>query len=786
MTARFTVEPWAVGIDSLDPAHLAQEESVFGLSNGHVGWRGNLDEGDPRGVAGSYLNGVFEDHPMPYAEDGYGYPETGQAVINVPNGQLIRLLVGDEPFDVEHGTVHAHTRRLDLRAGTLHREVDWESAEGRRAHIASTRLVSLEHRSLAAVRYRVTAVGGPLAVTVLSEVLANEPLPTSHDDPRVQDLLARPLEAVDATVLGSRTTLQHRTRRSGLQLAVSADHLVRTTGADVPQVSVEADGDLSRTRIRVDLAAGEELEIVKLVGHEWSGSLSAQTLRDRAEEAVEEAARLGWDALVEGQRAVLDRYWECGDVRIDGDARLQQAVRFALFQMFQASARAEARSVPGKGLTGSGYEGHTFWDFEAFVLPVLTSTAPDAALQALRWRHATLDRARERARTLGLRGASFAWRTIDGRESSGYWPASTAAFHINAAVAGAVMHYVRATGDHGFEREAGAEMLVETARLWLSLGRWDDDGGFHLDGVTGPDEYTAVVDDNVYTNLSARRNLRGAVAVARRHPDIAAGLGVDDDEIAAWESAAEAMTVLYDEKRQVHPQSAGFTSRARWDFDSTGPDEYPLHSHFPYFDLYRKQVLKQADLVLALYTAHEEFTWEEKARAFAYYDALTVRDSSLSAAAQAVIAAEVGHLELASAYLAELAALDLDDLHGNTEEGLHIAALAGIWTAVTAGYGGMREGDQGLSFRPQLPEGLTRLTFGVRLHGRILHVDITPAETTYRLSAGEPLTIRHAGDELVLHAGVPVRVPTPARVEPLTPAPVPPRWREPGRPRAGD
>ncbi|EED6225636.1 family 65 glycosyl hydrolase, partial [Salmonella enterica subsp. enterica serovar Haifa] len=301
----------------------------------------------------------------------------------------------------------------------------------------------------------------------------------------------------------------------------------------------------------------------------------------------------------------------------------------------------------------------------------------------LRWRHATLDRARERARTLHLDGAAFPWRTIDGRESSGYWPASTAAFHINAAVAGAVMQYVRATGDTGFEREAGAEILIETARLWLSLGRWDADGAFHIDGVTGPDEYSAIVDDNVYTNLAARRNLRGAVEAARRHPDIAAGLGVDDAETERWEAAAQAMAVPFDEEKQVHAQSAGFTAHAPWDFDATGPEQYPLHSYFPYFDLYRKQVLKQADLVLALYTSHEEFTREEKARAFAYYDALTVRDSSLSAMAQVVIAAEVGHLDLAAAYLAELAALDLADLHGNTAEGLHIAALAGIWTGIT-------------------------------------------------------------------------------------------------------
>ncbi|WP_431806998.1 glycoside hydrolase family 65 protein [Microbacterium paraoxydans] len=779
MTAKFHVEPWAVSISDLDADHLAQEESVFGLSNGHIGWRGNLDEGDPRGVAGSYLNGVFEEHPMPYAEDGYGYPDTGQSVINVPNGQLLRLLVEDEPFDVEHGTVHAHVRRLDLREGTLHRELEWESAEGRRVRVSSTRLVSLRHRSIAAVRYRVVALE-PLAVTVLSEVLANEPLPSPHEDPRVEELLARPLEPVTSSVREARSTLVHRTRRSGIHVAVCADHVVSSTAATAPEVTTEAEGDLARTRVHVRLAAGEELEVVKLVGHEWSDSLSPQTVRDRAEEAVTEARRAGWAAITAAQREALDAYWTCGDVHIEGDARLQQAVRFALFQVFQASARAEVRSVPGKGLTGSGYEGHTFWDFEAFVLPVLTSTAPEAARQALRWRHATLDHARERARTLHLAGAAFAWRTVDGRESSGYWPASTAAFHLNAAVAGAVLHYVRATGDREFEREAGAEVLIETARLWLSLGRWDDEGAFHLDGVTGPDEYSAIVDDNTYTNLSARRNLRGAAAAARRNPQVAQALGVDDAELARWEAAAAAVTVPFDEKRGVHEQFAGSTRHAVWDFDATRPDQYPLHSHFPYFDLYRKQVAKQADLVLALYTSHEEFTWEEKARAFAYYDALTVRDSSLSAMAQAVIAAEVGHVELAAAYVEELARLDLDDLHGNTAEGLHIAALAGIWTAVTAGFGGMREGEDGLSFHPRLPARVTRLGFGVRLHGHILRVDIAPDATTYRLSAGEPVTVRHAGQPVELIPGEPVTFPTPASEAPLTPEPAQPRWREPG------
>lgn len=754
------VAPWSLGLHGVDVDRLAHRESLFALSNGHIGWRGNLDEGDPRGEPGSYVNGVFEERPMPYAEEGYGYPEVGQSVVNVADGQLVRLLVDDEPFDVGSGTLSRHEQRLDLRAGTLRREVAWTSPAGRAVRFTTERLVSFTHRSIAAVRCVVEAVDAPARITLQSELLANEGLEDVHPDPRVQDALERPLEPVGHDARGAAATLLHRTRESRLGIAVAMDHVVESTSATSPSISTDASADLARTTIGIELQPGERLEVVKLVGHEWSADLAPATLRARAEAAVDDALREGWAGLAAGQRARLDEHWACVDVEIDGSPRLQQAVRFALFHVFQSAVRLELRSVPAKGLTGKGYEGHTFWDFEAFVLPVLTSTLPEAAAQALRWRHATLDHARERAAHLRLGGATFAWRTIDGRESSGYWPASTAAFHVNADVAAAVLHYVRSTRDTRFEREAGLEILVETARLWLSLGRRDPEGGFHLDGVTGPDEYSALVDDNVYTNLMARRNLEGAAVVARRHPDVAARFGVADVEIEAWESAAEAMVVPFDERRGVHPQSARWTEQARWDFEGTGADEYPLQEHFPYVELYRKQVVKQADLVLALLFAHDAFTLDEKARAFAYYEPLTVRDSSLSAVPQAVLAAELGHLELAADYLAEAATIDLDDLQGDAEAGVHLASLAGVWLAITAGFGGMREGEDGLSFAPRLPPGITRIAFGIRVHGRVLRIEILPEQSTYRLEDGEPVTVRHFGDALELTPGEAISAPT--------------------------
>jgi len=362
-----------------------------------------------------------------------------------------------------------------------------------------------------------------------------------------------------------------------------------------------------------------------------------------------------------------------------------------------------------------------------------------------------LDKAREQARQLGLRGAAFPWRTIRGAESSGYWPAGTAAFHINADIAYAVAYYLGATEDSAFEEEVGLELLVETARLWCSLGYYNAaTDQFRIDGVTGPDEYSAIADNNVYTNLMAQHNLRWAAEAVQRHPEKARTLGVDDEEAASWSEAAEKMFIPYDERLEVTPQAESFTEHEVWDFANTTPNQYPLLLYFPYFDLYRKQVVKQADLVLAMQLRSDAFSLEQKARNFAYYEPLTVRDSSLSASTQAVLAAEVGQLDLAYDYLGEAAFVDLHDLHNNVKDGLHMASLAGAWTALVAGFGGMRLLNGSLCFAPRLPDALERLAFHILFRGSRLRIEVREQEATYRLLEGSPLMVHHHGEEILL------------------------------------
>src|SRR5712691_8325033 len=462
----FTVEEWSVRETGLHFDTLAQSESIFALSNGHIGLRGNLDEGEPYGLPGTYLNSFYELRPLPYAEGGYAYPESGQTAINVTNGKLIRLLVDDEPFDVRYGEVGGHEREFDLRNGVLRRSVRWTTPAGRTVKISSVRMVSFTQRAIAAISYEVEPLDAAVRVVVQSELVANEALPSQSKDPRVGAALESALESEEHLsgfiAQGSGGLLIHHTRVSGVRIGAAMDHQIE--GPPGMLIDAESIPDTVRLTVTGRLKPGEKLRIVKFIAYGWSSVRSRPAIHDQIRAALSAARATGWEGLLAEQRGYLDDFWACADIELEGDPEIQQAVRFALFHVLQAGSRAEGRPIAAKGLTGPGYDGHAFWDTEIFVLPVLTLTMPNAAADALSWRHLILDKARELARQLGLRGAAFPWRTIRGAESSGYWPAGTAAFHINADIAYAVAYYLQATDDMEFEEEVGLELLVETAR----------------------------------------------------------------------------------------------------------------------------------------------------------------------------------------------------------------------------------------------------------------------------------------------------------------------------------
>jgi alpha,alpha-trehalose phosphorylase len=485
---------------------------------------------------------------------------------------------------------------------------------------------------------------------------------------------------------------------------------------------------------------------------------------------MDRIAAHGFQKLITAQEQYMDDFWRRSDVRIK-DVRqerttrttveIQQAIRFNLFHILQAAACAEDVGVPAKGLTGKAYEGHYFWDTETYLLPFLIYTSPHIARNLLIFRYKMLPQARARATELGHRGAMFPWRTINGEEASAYYAAGTAQYHINADIMYALRKYVHATGDEQFLRDYGAEMLVETARLWLDLGFYSEakGGKFCINSVTGPDEYNTVVNNNAYTNLMARENLRYASeaveALRTQEPDAYDALvqktALEPSEFKAWRRAAENMYVPYDETLKIIPQDDSFLDREAWDLKNTPRDHFPLLLFYHPLNIYRKQVIKQADVILAMFLLGDTFPTEAKKRNFEFYDPLTTGDSSLSSCVEAIIAAQIGDMEKAIRYGMAALLMDLADVGGNVRDGCHIASMGGTWMTLTYGFGGMRDYDGTLSFWPRrAPQDNAIIRFPVTYRGNVLEIEIGLDKVQYLLREGEYLVIRHETEEIKL------------------------------------
>ena len=771
-------DEWNVIEKGFHPEFLAQFETMLALGNGYLGVRGCPEEGGPNAENGTFINGFYETRPIVYGEDAYGFAKTGQTIVNVTDSKIIKLFVDDEPFWLPNARCLRYDRRLNMQSGTLDREILWATPAGKQVLITSRRLVSFVHRHVAAISYQVMLLNAEAPVVISSEMVANAPSAhTNGDDPRRASVFAgRVLQPRTSYAKERRLVLCHTTAKSQMLLAWATDHALETA---CPHASKTVyNEEFGQVAFTIEAQPGCPIHLTKYMVYHTSHTASPEEVCGRAEWTMDRVMQQGFQPLLAAQEQYMEDFWHRSDVRISAisedrfkrtTVEIQQAIRFNLFHILQASARAENAGVPAKGLTGQAYEGHYFWDTEIYMLPFLVYTSPRTARNLLTFRYQMLEQARAHARQLGHQGAMFPWRTINGEEASAYYAAGTAAYHINADIMYALRKYVHATGDEQFLQDCGAEMLVETARLWLDLGFYSDrkGGQFCINGVTGPDEYKTVVNNNAYTNLMARENLRYAAetvaSLGTNKPDVYTALvhktGLEPSEVEAWQRAAESMYVPYDEQRGIYPQDDSFLDREPWDFQNTPSDRYPLLLFYHPLDIYRKQVIKQADVLLAMFLLGDAFSLEAKQRNFAFYDPLTTGDSSLSSCIEAIIAAQIGDLEKTREYGLAALLMDLADVGGNVKDGCHIASMGGTWMMLAYGLGGMRDDDGMLSFWPRrAPEDNAILRFPVTYRSQMLDIEIGLEKVEYTLREGNSLVIRHETEEIQLTRESPIAV----------------------------
>jgi alpha,alpha-trehalose phosphorylase len=765
----YPADEWNIVEKRFHPEFLAQSETMLALGNGYLGMRGCPEEGGPNAENTTLINGFYETRPIVYGEEAFGFAKTGQTILGVTDSKTIKLFVDDEPFWLSNANLLSYDRRLNMKSGTLDREILWETPSGKQVLITSRRLVSFANRHVAAISYRVTLVNAAASLVISSEMNTSEPNAFDANDPRQTKGFAGPvLHPRTSYTKDRRIVLCHTTEKSCLTLACATDYSLETSCAHAHKVAYTE--NFGQVAFTIDARPGCPIQLTKYMVYHTSDKASPEELCGRTEWTMDRMMVQGFQQLLGSQEQFMDDFWRRSDVRVKdvredrtkrSTVEIQQAIRFNLFHILQASARSEDAGVPAKGLTGRAYEGHYFWDTEIYVLPFLIYTSPRIAKNLLTFRYKMLPQARARATELGHRGAMFPWRTISGEEASAYYAAGTAQYHINADIMYALRKYVQATGDEPLLRDCGAEMLVETARLWLDLGFYSDvkGGKFCINSVTGPDEYNTVVNNNAYTNLMARENLSYAAqtveALRATDPDgynvLVHKTSLEPSEVEAWTRAAERMYVPYDEKLKIIPQDDSFLDREPWDFRNTPPEQYPLLLFYHPLNIYRKQVIKQADVVLAMFLLGNAFSPETKKRNFEFYDPLTTGDSSLSSCVEAIIAAQVGDTEKAIRYGMAALLMDLADVGGNVKDGCHIASMGGTWMMLVYGLGGMRDDDGVLSFWPRrAPEENAILRFPVTYRGQMLEVEISQENVEYTLLQGESLAIRHETEEIQL------------------------------------
>lgn len=709
-------------------------ETLFSNANGYIGVRGAIEEGVPDGwgtMRGMYLNGVYDIIPMKQAESLCNLVEKKQTMLNVADTMTVFISIDGERFSLGEGKTLKNVRTLNMDLGITVREVEWESPLGKRVEISIKRMASFIRPNLFVMDIKVKALNFDGKVEVNSYHIADVRNYSDPNDPRLADSSEALLHVKEIKWCMDTSIAISHTTESGIEIASAVSHRINVPGK--AEISYENDDARAIYTIKADLKAGEELGFVKYTA--FADTIRSNNPEAKAKDVLHDAASIDVEVLYKEQSEYLFDFWDSSEMEIesvDGSGDLNASVSFNMYELLSSAPRDEHASIAAKGLSGEGYEGHYFWDTEMYVAPFFILTNPKLAKTILTYRYATLDKARENAGLLGhKKGALYPWRTIKGEECSGYFPSGTAAYHINGDIAFTVVQYYLTTGDEDFMLETGEEILIETARLWLDVGNYDREDRFVINDVTGPDEYTCMVNNNYFTNASAAYNLEWAAKIANKYKDdsrmkaLVKKLNITDEELDEMGMASKKMFLPYDKELGINPQDDSFLQKPVWDLENTPKEDFPLLLHYHPLHLYRYQVCKQADTVLAYFLYENKQKPEVMKKSFEYYEKITTHDSSLSTCVFSIVASRLKMYDKAESYFGDSLMLDLMNTHNNTKDGIHTANMGGSYMAIVNGFAGLRIDENGMSIDPYLPKSMKRYSFKIRYMGKAYRISVS-------------------------------------------------------------
>ncbi len=732
---------------------LLLNETLFHNANGYIGVRSAFEEGYPEEyltIRGQYINGFYDFRQTKQAENIFGLIQEKQTMLNISDTQMIKISFEDEEFSMFEGTVLSSRRWVDMDKGITGRKVVWRSPKGKEAEITFIRMASFYQLSLFTIECTILPINFSGNVTIESYHNGNVTNYFDPHDPRTADEGFQYLTPIACNIKEGASYITSKTSKSGLEVCSCVKNFL----SDENERQFFVDDNNVQCQMSTVAQRGRTIKLIKYCV--FADSLRVADCKTQAADELEKALSMTMQELYQFQADYLRDYWENCYVEIVGDNASNMALRYNLFQLIQSVSKDEFGCVAPKGLSGEGYEGHVFWDSEMYIQPFFTVTNPEITRDLIEFRYEILEMARENAKILGhKKGALYPWRTIMGKECSGYFPAGSAQYHINGDIAYSIIQYYFATKDINFMLSKGAEIIFETARLWMDVGNFAD-GKFYINDVTGPDEYTCIVNNNYYTNALAQYHLQWATKLfsqLRKEPTfkrMQKKIKLRSDEIEGFSKAAEAMHLPYDEKRKINPQDDSFLQKKKWDITKIPDEDFPLLLHYHPLHLYRHQICKQPYTVLSHFILEDVQSIETIRNSFEYYEKITTHDSSLSGSIFSIIAAKLGLEDKAFEYFGNSTKLDLLDLHRNTKDGIHTANMGGNYMAIVYGFGGFRLKESGIYFAPILPKRWRGYKFRICYQGRRIIVDVSKGTCAFSLEYGDPKEISVYGKTYLL------------------------------------
>ena len=668
-------------------------ETLFHIANGYIGTRGSIEELPIH--PGTYINGVYDEIELEHAEPLFGFPKKKDTIVNICNLQGLDIYVDKNQIDFSKCQVLKYHQSLDMRKGVLSRNTIYRDIDNNEITINTTRLASFTHPHLIHFSYSIS-VNNDKELCVKSYTTNKVANYVKKDDPRANHKILAPIISKKS----NDSTLISEIKNSKIKIMIKVNY------------STKLNKKISHNEetITCTLKNYSSIEFEKNV-------LITDSIRNINLDSKE--IDIPGYILKNEQENYLHKFWDISKISIGNDEKLEKGLNYNLFQLEQSRSIDFYGHLGAKGLSGEGYEGHYFWDTEMYCQPFFTLTNPQVSKNLLLFRYNQIEQARENAKRLGhKKGILFPWRTISGKECSGFFPAGTAQYHINCAIAYAIIMYYRVTEDKEFMLRYGMQMLLEICRLFIDLGNFYEDK-FEIHEVTGPDEYTCLVSNNYYTNVSVKYDFENLIEISNK-----LNFKIDEDELIIFKNAADKMYLPKSEKLKICLQDDSFIEKPIWDLKNTDEKEFPLLLHHHPLELYRYQVCKQPDVVLAntLYPNYQKKEYIENS--YEYYKKITTHDSSLSPTVFSIAASRLNKKTEALNFFGNSALLDLENLKKNTEDGIHTANMGGCYLAIIFGFAGLEIKNQRLSINPILPENWTNYSFNIIFKGTRINFDI--------------------------------------------------------------